>query len=124
MLTITIKANAPLGQAIGVKEDLAMHLEKFGDVRAAAIREDGGEQMWIGDARKDETWVHWTDEDTRALRACREVIDNCRERYILPAPWFPLCLKLYERLVELGAVEGMEVDLQEPCEDSEAPEAC
>ena len=30
MLTITIQVNAPSGQAIGIKEDIATYLEKFG----------------------------------------------------------------------------------------------
>lgn len=49
MLTITIKVNAPPGQAIGVKEHLAMCLERFGDVRVVSIKEDNRpEQMQIG----------------------------------------------------------------------------
>ena len=34
MLTITIQVNAPSGQAIGIKEDIAAYLEKFGDAEA------------------------------------------------------------------------------------------
>lgn len=45
MLTITIKVDAPHGQAIGVKEHLAMCLERFGDVQVVDIREDEPEQM-------------------------------------------------------------------------------
>lgn len=49
VLTITIKVNAPPGQAIGVKEHLAMCLERFGDVRVVSIKEDDRpEQMQIG----------------------------------------------------------------------------
>ena len=44
MLTITIKVDAPAGQAIGVKEHLAMCLEQFGDTTVVDIREDGTEQ--------------------------------------------------------------------------------
>lgn len=51
MLTITIKVNAPAGQAIGVKEHLAMYCEKFGDVQVVKIEDDapqsGDEQMWL-----------------------------------------------------------------------------
>lgn len=51
MLTITIKVNAPSGQAIGIKEQIAMALEKFGDVRVVKIEEDavgtGGTQMGL-----------------------------------------------------------------------------
>ena len=49
MLTITIKVNAPPGQAIGIKEHLAMCLEKYGDTRVVSIVEDDRpEQMRIG----------------------------------------------------------------------------
>lgn len=41
MLTITIKVNAPGWMAQGVKEHLAMCLEKFGDTRVVSIKEDG-----------------------------------------------------------------------------------
>lgn len=44
MLTITIKVNAPSGQAIGIKEHLAMVLEKFGDVRVVSIEDDSTER--------------------------------------------------------------------------------
>ena len=40
MITITIKVNAPLGQAIGIKEHLAMCLERFGDTQVVDIREN------------------------------------------------------------------------------------
>jgi hypothetical protein len=50
MLTITIKVNAPSGQAIGVKEQISMALEKFGDVRVVNIEDDiekSGEQVGL-----------------------------------------------------------------------------
>lgn len=40
MLTITIKVNAPAGQAIGIKEHLAMCCERFGDVQVVSIKAD------------------------------------------------------------------------------------
>lgn len=49
MMTITIQVDAPLGTAIGVKEDLAMCLEKFGDTRVISIKEDVPEQIAIAD---------------------------------------------------------------------------
>lgn len=58
MLTITIQVDAPLGQAIGVKEDLAAYLERFGDARVVSVVEDGPEQLRMdeggsyGDKRK------------------------------------------------------------------------
>lgn len=45
MLTITIKVNAPPGQAIGIKEDLAMYLERFGDAQVVEVREARPEQI-------------------------------------------------------------------------------
>lgn len=52
MLTITIQVNAPAGQAIGIKEDLAMYLERFGDARVVAIEEKHPEQLKIGGIEK------------------------------------------------------------------------
>ena len=50
MLTITIKVNAPAGQAIGIKEHLAMELERFGDTKVVSIEDDmerPGEQVGL-----------------------------------------------------------------------------
>lgn len=49
MLTITIKVNAPSGKSIGIKEDLAMYLERYGDVRVASITENLPDQMRLED---------------------------------------------------------------------------
>ena len=45
MLTITIQVNAPPGQAIGIKEDIAAYLEKFGDARVVSVVEKLPEQL-------------------------------------------------------------------------------
>lgn len=47
MLRIVIEVDAPAGQAIGVKEDLAMYLERFGDCRVVEVREVLPEQMTL-----------------------------------------------------------------------------
>ena len=47
MLTIRIEVDRPAGQAIGIKEDLAMYLEKFGDARVVEIKETSPEQLRI-----------------------------------------------------------------------------
>ena len=47
MLTITLQVGAPPGQAIGVKEDIAMRLEPLGDVRVVSITEDMPEQLHV-----------------------------------------------------------------------------
>lgn len=53
MLIITVEVNARPGQAIGIKEDLALYLERFGDARVVAVEEAPQkqmEQMTIGDS--------------------------------------------------------------------------
>lgn len=53
MLTITIQVNAPSGQAIGIKEDIAAYLEKFGDASVVSIVEKLPEQLRMdGPARR------------------------------------------------------------------------
>ncbi len=49
MLIITIHVDAPAGQAIGIKEALALHLEKYGDTRVVSITEKGPEQLQVSD---------------------------------------------------------------------------
>ena len=51
MLIITVQVNVPAGQAIGIKEDLAMHLERWGDARVVSVEQRPQpqmEQMTIG----------------------------------------------------------------------------
>lgn len=51
MLIITIEVNARSGQAIGIKEDLALYLERYGDARVVSVEEAPQgqmEQMTIG----------------------------------------------------------------------------
>ena len=45
MLTVVVRVNAPQGAAQGVKEALAMWLERFGDARVVSVTEDEPEQM-------------------------------------------------------------------------------
>lgn len=47
VLTITIQVDAPAGQAVGVKEDLAMLLERWGATRVVEVRETAPDQMTI-----------------------------------------------------------------------------
>ena len=47
MLTITIQVNAPSGQAIGIKEDIATYLEKFGDAKVVSVVEKLPEQLRV-----------------------------------------------------------------------------
>ncbi len=48
MLTIVCQVDRPTGQAIGVKEQVAMALEQIGDVRVVSITETCPEQIRIG----------------------------------------------------------------------------
>lgn len=47
MLFITIQVDATPDQAQGIKEDLATHLERFGDTKVISVREQLPEQMQI-----------------------------------------------------------------------------
>lgn len=43
--TLTVELIAPPGQAIGIKEHLAMELERFGPCRVVDIREEPEEEQ-------------------------------------------------------------------------------
>ncbi len=45
MLIITVQVNAPGNQAIGIKEALAMHLERWGDARVISVEQKPQPQM-------------------------------------------------------------------------------
>ncbi len=45
MLIITVQVDAPPGQAIGIKEDLAAYLERFGDASVISVTEMMPEQL-------------------------------------------------------------------------------
>lgn len=45
MLIITVEVNAPAGQAIGIKEHLAMYLERFDDTKVVSVEEKLPEQL-------------------------------------------------------------------------------
>ena len=47
MLEIIVHVDRPVGQAIGIKESIAMDLERFGDTRVVSVREIGAEQLRI-----------------------------------------------------------------------------
>lgn len=52
MITITVQIDAPAGQTIGIKEDLAMYVEKYGDTKVISVVENEPEQLRIG-GKKD-----------------------------------------------------------------------
>lgn len=49
MLTIVIQVDRSTGQAIGVKEQVAMALEQIGDVRVVSVTGVYPEQLRIGE---------------------------------------------------------------------------
>lgn len=44
MLTITIKANGPAADAQGIKERIAMDIERYGDCKVVSIVSDWGQE--------------------------------------------------------------------------------
>ena len=50
MIKITLQINAPPGQVIGIKEDIAMLCEKYGDTRVVRVEEILPEQMKLGES--------------------------------------------------------------------------
>ena len=48
MLDIHLQVDRPVGQAIGIKEAVAMDMEKYGDVRVVSVTETRPEQLTIG----------------------------------------------------------------------------
>ena len=51
MLVITVHVNAPTGQAIGIKEQIAQDLERYGDTRVVSVEvvQPTYRQMQIGE---------------------------------------------------------------------------
>ena len=47
MLTITIKANVPAADVQGIKERIAMGLERYGDCKVVSIVSDRGREEQI-----------------------------------------------------------------------------
>lgn len=47
MLTITVQVSAPPGQAMEVKEALALYLERWGQARVVSVEETAPEQMMM-----------------------------------------------------------------------------
>ena len=47
VLTIVVQVDAPPGQAIGIKEAVAMHLEPLGGVQVISVMEDAPEQLHV-----------------------------------------------------------------------------
>lgn len=56
MLWITVKADVPEGMAQGVKEALAMYLERFGDAEVVEVRETSPRQESLFPQRERMEW--------------------------------------------------------------------
>lgn len=52
--------------------------------------------------------MKWTAMDEQALEACRKCIETCRGYHILPQPYFPLAVRMYEELERAGMIEREE----------------
>lgn len=48
MLRVTIDVDAPAGQAIGIKEQLAMMVEPFGDIKRVSVEDLHPTQLKMG----------------------------------------------------------------------------
>ena len=61
MLIITVHVNAPAGQAIGIKEQIAQDLERYGDTRVVSVEvvQPTYQQMQIGAGRQEEVRTDW-----------------------------------------------------------------
>ena len=57
MLIITVHVNAPAGQAIGIKEQIAQDLERYGDTRVVSVEvvQPTYRQMQIGETVSQHT---------------------------------------------------------------------
>lgn len=58
MLVITVHVNAPAGQAIGIKEQIAQDLERYGDTRVVSVEvvQPTYRQMQIGETVSRQGW--------------------------------------------------------------------
>ena len=58
-MRIVIDVDAPNGMAQGIKEALAMYLERYGDARVVSVTEPKIEQLRIGGTGNDRTADVW-----------------------------------------------------------------
>ena len=52
MLIVTVQVDRPAGEAIGIKEQIAMDLERFGDTRVIRVEVVEPEQMKMEGVRR------------------------------------------------------------------------
>ena len=52
MLIITVRVDRPAGQAIGIKEQIAMDLERYGDTHVLKVEEVTPEQLTLEEGKK------------------------------------------------------------------------
>lgn len=51
----------------------------------------------------------WTALDEDTLQQCRQIIENCSDRRIRPAPWFTMLVDLYEELERANMIQKVKV---------------
>ena len=80
MLTITIKANVPAADAQGIKERIAMDIERYGDCKVMSIVSDRGreEQMTMEGDRHAKNQPEEDHEGTNAQHVGNGVAGQCR----------------------------------------------
>ena len=80
MLTITIKANVPAADAHGIKERIAMDIERYGDCKVVSIVSDRGreEQMTMEGDRHAKNQPEKDHEGTNAQHVGNGVAGQCR----------------------------------------------
>lgn len=83
-MRITIEVERPLGQAIGIKEDLAMYLERWGDARVISVTDEAAEQMELKAAGTAPSGPAGGEKKEKAKRfrapTVEEVAAYCAER--------------------------------------------
>lgn len=52
----------------------------------------------------------WSDLDEDAVGQCRQAVENCKRYNTKPAPYFELCLRMYQALNERGLLERVALD--------------
>ena len=82
MLTITIKANVPAADAQGIKERIAMDIERYGDCKVVSIVSDRGreEQMTMEGNWHAKNQPEEDHEGTNAQYVGNGVAGQCRGR--------------------------------------------
>ena len=60
--------------------------------------------------------MEWNEQDEGTIRACREAIGHCAHYHVKPAPWFDLCLRMYDALEQAGMLHPPDHIGQDHCD--------